>query len=165
MGGMPDIILKGEFLRILERAAPTARKEDRDDTLEWLGQKERDLVWILEQRGFVTSEAEKEHMQNWLRMWPGTEEIMRKTFLEAIKLLDSYYDPKTKRTVPLDAYWICGVPEVQGVVSDRRTHVTMILLTPAPPPSTGDTPDPTMTLIKRENGKVTPRPVIEGPYP
>jgi hypothetical protein len=132
MGGRLSVIAKGRLLRLVDQnlQAPTADFLDeltRGDAMVDLGLAKQ----ILQpgQEGHVNDEVfgDATNPKAW---WPTADEkekIVRAGFIRAITVALGHAPP-----VPVECYWVCGVPQFEIIVADCQKQVNVFLLTPEP---------------------------------
>src|SRR5215831_2830068 len=139
MAAMPEVIAKGPILKRLE-----ARYRDRvklQERITALKESPDDLPTLGRQRGVLT-EAEAEHLRrDWFSRdgwWPDAypiEPILRYGLITAL-------EEAAKRSLPIDAYWVCSSPhnsfQVDITWSDQQ--LTLILNSPPVPAPYQDNP-------------------------
>jgi hypothetical protein len=139
MAAMPEVIAKGPILKRLE-----ARYRDRvklQERITALRESPDDLATLGRRRGVLT-EAEAAHLRrDWFSpdgWWPEAhpiEPILRHGLITAL-------EEATKRSLPVDAYWVCSSPhysfQVDITWSDQQ--LTIIFNSPPVPAAYQDNP-------------------------
>ena len=171
MGGMPDIIVKPNFLRALDRvgralnALPdTERKPQIDKALDDLlaCTTVAEFVQTAEDRRLIVGQGGRDHIRlDWLgeRWWSKQQiplqrrfDVLRQAFILIVELI------RDKRR-PLDSYWICAGSQdssiFEAVVAESPQQITLILLTPVPPKNDAPpTDDPRLWVVREDDAAV-----------
>ncbi|MBI3800439.1 MAG: hypothetical protein HY268_26120 [Deltaproteobacteria bacterium] len=139
MAAMPEVIAKGPILKRLE-----ARYRDRvklQDRLTALKDSSDDVATLGRQRGVLT-EVEAEHLRkDWFSRdgwWPHAypiEPILRHGLIVAL-------EEAVKRSLPIDAYWVCSSPHnsFQVNITWSEQQLTVIFNSPPVPAEYQDNP-------------------------
>ncbi|HJY84516.1 MAG TPA: hypothetical protein VKK81_25975 [Candidatus Binatia bacterium] len=139
MAAMPEVIAKGPILKRLE-----ARYRDRvklQERITALKESPDDLPTLGRQRGVLT-EAEAEHLRrDWFSRdgwWPDAypiEPILRYGLIAAL-------EEAMKRSLPVDAYWVCSSPHdsFQVDITWSEQQLTVIFNSPPVPAAYRDDP-------------------------
>ena len=169
MPTMPDPIVKGPILKGLDKVS----KKPNLNFAQILAdlQSPMPLADICIKYGVIAAGgAEEQHLRtHWFNAngwWPQAQPIgpvVRKALIKAVELVRD-------KKLPLECYWICanmtnqGPVDVSVAASDQQ--ITLLLLTPMPPPPVGPVvADPSIWLCTREKtGNVVIRPIKSPPF-
>ena len=167
MGGMPDIIVKPNFLRALDRVGRVLnglpdpqRALEIDKALEDLlaCNTVAEFVQTAENRRLIVGQAGRDHIRlDWLgERWWSYEQIpvqwrisvLRQAFVLIVELIRD-----TRR--PLDSYWICAGSQdsstFEATVAESPQQITLILHTAVPPPNKAPEIDDRRLWVVRED--------------